>query len=222
LNPKKADPDLIIYQKNSKEILEKLGVPHEVAGDSILLKGLEARIFFNLLFRKPIKLDGMTTVSKTITDFSGIKIRDKFSTAIGVRVGRPEKAAVRKMKPPVHTLFPIGSKGGASRDLVKASREPNFYCNINNRFCKNCNEPSISIACQKCKNKTKILFVCPTCRDELESDFCEKCKRKTLSHTYRAFPLKERLYFAQEKTGIRVQEPFKGVRELINQDKIAE
>ena len=222
LHPKKTDPDLIIYQKSSKEILEKLGVPHEVAGDSILLKDVEAKIFFYLLFRKVINLDGTKTVPQLITEASGIKIKDKFSTSIGVRVGRPEKAAERKMKPPVHILFPIGSKGGASRDLVKASKEPNFYCNISNRFCKNCNEPSISIACQKCKNKTTTLFVCPTCRAELESNYCEKCKRKTSSHGYRSFPLKDRLYSAQERTGIRVQEPFKGVKELINQDKIAE
>jgi DNA polymerase II large subunit len=222
LHPKKADPDLIIYQKSSKEIFEKLGVPHEVAGDSIILKDLEAKIFFYLLFRKTIKLDTTMTVPQLITTTSGIKIKNKFSTSIGVRVGRPEKAAERKMKPPLHILFPVGSKGGASRDLVKASKEPNFYCNISNRFCKNCNEPSISIVCPKCKNKTTIFFICPVCRAELEPDYCEKCKRKGSSHTYRAFPLKERLYSAQERTGIRVQEPFKGVKELINQDRIAE
>jgi DNA polymerase II large subunit len=222
LHPKKVDPDLIIYQKSSKEILEKLGVSHEVAGDSILLKDLEAKIFFYLLFRKAIKLDDTMTVPQLITEASGIKIKNKFSTAIGVRVGRPEKAAERKMKPPVHILFPVGSKGGASRDLVKASKEPNFYCNISNRFCKNCNEPSINIACPKCKNKTTTVFICPACRAELEYNYCEKCKRKTSSHGYRPFPLKERLYSAQERTGIRVQEPFKGVKELINQDKIAE
>ncbi len=222
LKPTSTKPDLIIYQKNSKEILEKLGVPHEVAGESILLKTTEAQIFFNLLFRTPVKLDSSLTVPQMISQACGIKIRDKFSTAVGVRVGRPEKAAPRKMKPPVHTLFPVGSKGGASRDLVKASKQPNFYCNINNRVCKNCNEPSIGIACIKCQNKTTMILVCPSCRAELDSDFCSKCKKRGISHGYKAFPLKERLFIAQEKTGIRVQEPFKGVKELINQDRIAE
>ncbi|HSD04639.1 MAG TPA: DNA polymerase II large subunit, partial [Nitrosopumilaceae archaeon] len=222
LKPTRAEPDLVIYQKSSKLILEKLGVPHEVSGDTILLKTPESRIFFYLLFRKPIELDNSKTVPEMISQTSGIKIRDKFSTAIGVRVGRPEKAAARKMKPPVHTLFPVGSKGGASRDLIKAAKQPNFYCNISNRICKNCNELSISISCIKCKSKTTIIFICPQCRAEIDSDFCEKCNKKTSSHGYKGFPLKERLYAAQEKTGIRVQEPFKGVRELINQDRIAE
>ncbi len=222
LHPTKIDTDLIIFNKNSKEVLEKLGVPHEMAEDSILLRDLEARIFFDLIFRKEIVIDPALTVPQLITKTSGIKIKNKFSTSIGVRVGRPEKAAERKMKPPVHTLFPVGSRGGATRDLVKASRETNFYCNISNRICKNCNEPSISISCQKCKNKTIVIFICPSCRAELESEYCEKCKRKTLSHGYRPFPLKDRVFSAQERTGIRVQEPFKGVKELINQDRIAE
>jgi len=222
LHPQSAEPELITYQKNEKQILEKLGVPHEVSGESIILKSTEARIFYYLLFRKPIQFDRSLTVLQMITQTTRIKIYNKFSTAIGVRVGRPEKAAERKMKPPVHTLFPVGSKGGASRDLIKASKQPNFYCNISNRICKNCNMPSIGIACSKCGNKTSVIFICPNCRAELDSDFCGRCKKKGALHGYKAFPLKEQLLLSQEKTGIRAQEPFKGVRELINQDRIAE
>lgn len=222
LKPISTEPDLIIYQKNCKSILEKLGVPHEATKDSILLKLTEAKIFFYLLFTKPVKIDSTLTVPQMISHASGIKICNKFSTAVGVRVGRPEKAAVRKMKPPVHTLFPVGSKGGASRDLVKASKQADFYCNISNRICKNCNELSIGIACQKCKSKTTLVFFCPICRAELDTNFCTKCKKTAVSHTYKAFPLKERLFTAQQKTGIHVHEPFKGVKELINQDRIAE
>ncbi|MGI0008459.1 MAG: DNA polymerase II large subunit [Nitrosopumilaceae archaeon] len=222
LRPQSAEPELMTYQKSSKQILEKLGVPHEVSGELVLLKSTESRIFYNLLFRKPIQFDRSLTVPQMITQTTKIKIRDKFSTAIGVRVGRPEKAAERKMKPPVHTLFPVGSKGGASRDLIKASKQPDFYCNISNRICKNCNEPSIGIACSKCGTKTSVIFICPNCRAELDSDFCGKCKKKGALHGYKAFPLKEQMLLSQEKTGIRVQEPFKGVRELINQDRIAE
>ncbi len=222
LKPNKIEPDLLVYPKDTKEILEKLGVPHEVSGDTLLLKDIEAKVFFYLLFRKPIQLDKSLIIPEIISQSSGIKIRNKFSTAIGVRVGRPEKASLRKMKPPVHTLFPVGNKGGASRDLLKAAKQPNFYCNISNRFCKNCNLPSISISCPRCKNRTVTIFICPRCRDELEVDYCTKCKTRASAHSYRAFPLKEVLYAAQERTGIRAQEPFKGVKELINQDRVAE
>ena len=162
------------------------------------------------------------SVPKILTKSSGIQISNKFSTSIGVRIGRPEKAAPRQMKPPTHVLFPISDKGGPTRDLLKASRNEHFFTNLFNRHCSLCDEPSIGIKCSKCKTKTSITYRCTNCRDNLEETFCEKCKRKTLSHSYKEFPLKTRLLLAQEKMRLRAQEPFKGVKELINQDRIAE
>ncbi len=222
LQPNSINDDTIIYPKKSKIILEKLGVPHEASNDSLLLKDTEAKVFFNLLFRKPIKINVLISVSKIISKSSGIKIQNKFSTSVGVRIGRPEKAAPRQMKPPVHTLFPIGNKGGATRDLLKASNFGNFYTNINNRKCKNCDEISIGIICQKCGNKTSVIYTCRICRSSLETPFCQKCKREASSYSYQKFPLKEKLFLAQEKIGIRAHQPFKGVKELINQDRISE
>lgn len=126
------------------------------------------------------------------------------------------------MKPPTHILFPVNDKGGPTRDLLKASRQDNFFTNIFNRHCNECNEPSIGIKCSKCGTKTSIIYRCSNCRDELDNPYCEKCKRKASSHSHQAFPLKTKLLIAQEKMGLRAQEPFKGVKELINQDRIAE
>ena len=220
LQPKKVNENSIEYPLNVKQILEKLGVPHKQK-DSIILEENEAKIFYNILFRKSTIIDD-SSVPKILSISSGISIRNKFSTSIGVRIGRPEKAAPRKMKPPTHVLFPISDKGGPTRDLLKASRHANFFANIFNRQCNNCKEPSIGIKCSKCGTKTSIIFQCLKCRDILDSSFCEKCKRKASSHSYRAFPLKEKLLIAQEKMGFRAQEPFKGVKELISQDRIPE
>ena len=222
LQPLEIGESSILYSKNQKHILEKLGVPHESSSDSILLKETEAKIFYNLLFRKSIKIDDSKSVTKIISETSGIKISPKYSTSVGVRIGRPEKAAPRQMKPPVHTLFPIGDKGGPTRDLLKASHNEKFFTNIHNRFCNTCNELSISIICQKCKSKTSIIYNCRICRAKLDSSFCPKCKKEASSHSYQLFPLKNKLLMAQEKIGIRANEPFKGVKELINQEKIAE
>ena len=220
LHPIKIDKDTIKYPKKVKKILEKLGVPH-LNKDDIILEKNEAKIFFNLLFRKPLNLND-SSVLKIISDSSQIIIKNKSSTSIGVRIGRPEKAAARQMKPPTHVLFPISDKGGPTRDLLKASRSSNFFTNIFNRQCPNCNEPSIGIKCSKCGTKTSIIYQCSNCRSFLETSFCEKCKRKAPSHSYKQFPLKERLINAQEKMGLRAQEPFKGVKELISQDRIPE
>ncbi|MFB5603102.1 MAG: DNA polymerase II large subunit [Candidatus Nitrosomaritimum aestuariumsis] len=220
LQPTKLNENSIEYPKNVKKILEKLGVPH-LQNNSIILEENEAKIFFNLLFRNPPTIDDKS-VPKIISESSGISVKNKSSTSIGVRIGRPEKAAARQMKPPTHVLFPISDKGGPTRDLLKASRHANFFTNIFNRQCQHCNEPSIGIKCSKCGEKTSIKYQCSNCREILESPFCEKCKRKASTHSYQPFPLKERLLNAQEKMGLRAQEPFKGVKELISQDRIPE
>lgn len=222
LKPLKIEDETITYSNNCKPILEKIGVPHEVAEESVILKEMEADIFYQMLFSNPITVDQTDSVPQILTKATGIRIRPKFSTSVGVRIGRPEKAAARLMKPPVHTLFPIGDKGGATRDLLKASNGSGFYCNIYNRICKNCDLPSVSINCQKCGQRTIIEHTCPLCRTTLDSPFCQKCKKKVPTHSFKPYPLKERIIAAQEKIGVRVQEPFKGVMELINQDRIAE
>ena len=221
LEPNKVNEKSIEYSIETKKILEKLGTPHKIDNEIIILEELEAKIFFNLLFRiKPTISD--LSVPKILSKSSGIQIRNKFSTSIGVRIGRPEKAAPRQMKPPTHTLFPVSDKGGPTRDLLKASRNEHFFANLFNRHCTQCNEPSISIKCPKCGIKTTITYRCSNCRDILNEPFCEKCKRKAPSYSHKEFPLKARLLLAQEKMRLRAQEPFKGVKELINQNKIAE
>ena len=221
-HPNEISENSIKFSISSKQILEKLAVPHKNSDSEIIIEDDEAKIFFNLLFRNPFEINESISIPSLISKSSGIPIRNKFSTSIGVRIGRPEKAAPRQMKPPIHCLFPIAGKGGPTRDILKASSQPNFYTNISNRICKKCNEPSIGIKCQNCGEKTFMNFVCPACRTTMNEQFCEKCKKNTLSHTYKEFPLKKKLLVAQEKVGLRAQEPFKGVKELINQDRIAE
>ena len=221
LDTNKFSETIIEYPIQIKKILENLGTPHKVKNETIILENQEAKIFFNLLFRvKPTITD--LSVPKILTKSSGIHINNKFSTSVGVRIGRPEKAAPRQMKPPTHVLFPLGDKGGPTRDLLKASRTEHFFANILNRNCSQCNLPSIGINCSICGTKTSTTYRCSNCRDTLNEPFCEKCKRKALSYSHKEFPLKTRLLLAQEKMGIRAREPFKGVKELINQDKIAE
>ena len=221
LEPTKINETSIEYSIQIKKTLEKLGTPHRIEDETIILENLEVRIFFNLLFREKPKISDLS-VPKILTQSSGIQIKNKFSTSIGVRIGRPEKAAPRQMKPKTHVLFPVGDKGGATRDLLKASKNEHFFTNLSNRHCNQCNESSIGIKCSKCSTKTTTSYRCSKCRDTLDEPYCKKCKRKATAHSHKEFPLKARLLLAQEKMGLRVKEPFKGVKELINQDKIAE
>ena len=53
---------------------------------------------------------------------SEIKIQNKQSINIGARMGRPEKALSRKMRPAVHVLFPVSRAGGPQRNLMEAEK----------------------------------------------------------------------------------------------------
>jgi DNA polymerase II large subunit len=70
-------------------------------------------------------LDGHS-VLVAINKFSKIKLRDKAGTFIGARMGRPEKAKMRKMQPPPHVLFPLGEEGGRLRTFQSALEGDGF------------------------------------------------------------------------------------------------
>ena len=52
LEPKKVNEKSIEYPVEVKKILENLGTPHKVKNETLILEHQEAKIFFNLLFRK--------------------------------------------------------------------------------------------------------------------------------------------------------------------------
>ena len=221
LEPKKTTQTLIKYPIQTKKILENLGTPHKVENEMIILQNQEAKIFFNLLFRKKPIIDD-SSVPKILSKSSGIQINNKFSTIIGVRIGRPEKASIRQMKPPSHVLFPVNDAGGPTKDLIKASKNEHFFTNISNRHCSYCNQPSLSIKCSVCGTKTSINYRCSNCREIIDEPFCQKCKRKASANSHKEFQLHAKLLAAQEKMGIRAKSPFKGVEALIGQNKTAE
>lgn len=217
--PRRSDGSSISYDMEAKGVLERLGVPHTVRDGLAILEGDEAAIFRRIvLYGTPRDAPPVRALSLS----SGITLRPKFSVSVGVRIGRPEKAAPRSMKPPIHSLFPVGDRGGATRDMIKASRNPDFYTDISLRACSRCGAFAFGMKCNACGGSTALDNQCQYCRAILHEDFCEKCQKRTTTHSYREFPLKQELIRAQERAGHRAREPFKGVKSLIGQDRAAE
>lgn len=160
-----------------------------------------------------------------ISKLLNVSIKEKFSSSIAVRVGRPEKAADRKMKPPVHVLFPIGTNGGPTRDILKAMQKP-LYIEIANRFCTNCKSPSISVCCQDCHSNTPIRIMCSTCRYEVNSEepngVCPVCGNRLKTHSPTSYPLKLAVEKARKHLDIPPVEPLKGVKALMGKNRCAE
>jgi DNA polymerase II large subunit len=157
---------------------------------------------------------------------SGIELMPKFASSIAVRVGRPEKAAERKMKPPVHVLFPVGTKGGATRDILKAAKGESFYAEIANRFCIDCNLPSVGNRCHKCGAATPLRNLCIGCRRDIQdstfNNRCGKCHTEGKTYSPVSYPLNTAIEEIQQKLKIMAVEPLKGVRSLMSKDKAAE
>lgn len=205
-----------------KIVLEKLGISHSIVSDAIRLDdGDHAESLRRLLsdLAAGASDDAVELVSKS----SGITVMPKFASSIAVRVGRPEKAAERKMKPPVHVLFPIGSKGGATRDILKACADESIYTDIANRYCENCKTPSLGTRCRLCGESTMVRNLCPACRGDVdEGEKCLRCNKDGRTYSPTNFPLKAALEAAQKKIGFKAQPPLKGVKMLMSRDRAAE
>jgi DNA polymerase II large subunit len=229
-----------------KDVLEKLGIIHSIKNEGKIIEIYNLDHVYSLAkllilnstanhaaFSSALPVgddadcfpDSKDTL-EFISKISGVEIRAKFASSISVRVGRPEKAAERKMKPPVHVLFPIGIKGGATRDILRAAKDESFYAEIANRFCNNCKLPSIGTRCRNCDALTPIRNLCVVCREEItdgiNNNRCYRCGKEGKTYSPVNYSLKTAVEEAQRKLGIIAGEPLKGVKGLMNKHKAAE
>jgi DNA polymerase II large subunit len=84
-----------------------------------------------------------------ISTMAGFRIMDTRGTYIGARMARPEKAAMRKMDPPVHGLFPVGDEGGTQRLISKAAEGTGrINVDIEVRTCLECGKNAYLPHCE--------------------------------------------------------------------------
>ena len=119
---------------------------------------------------------------------------------VGARMGRPEKAAARKMKPPVNGLFPIGIAGGQVRLINKAVEEG-----------KTDTIEVYSGKCPKC-GKTSLYNKCPFCGAHVELSGPNRIE----------LPLKDYWYKALENLKINKPRDVKCIKGMTSKDKIVE
>ena len=92
-------------------------------------------------------VDDSKDVISLVSHLAGIDIRAKAPFRIGTRMGRPEKAAERKMKPPPHVLFPIGHYGGNQRLIRNAADIGKIEVEAGVRICPKCNKKTHRLFC---------------------------------------------------------------------------
>ncbi len=161
---------VLYYKKEEKRALELLGVPHTaVSTEYVIIEQPYAQILTDILSNIPeenlLSLDKEKDVLSVINLFSPYLVKDKAGTFIGARMGRPEKAKMRKMTGNPHTLFPVGKEGGKHRSVQNCLSIGKVTAELPLQFCQVCKKKSILFVCETCGMKTKNLFFCPICKE---------------------------------------------------------
>jgi DNA polymerase II large subunit len=206
-----------------KGILERLCIPHKVEDTEIVIES-DSMILTTCL-RTDIprhSIKKRKTVIRTITELSGIPLREKGLTYVGARMGRPEKARMRQMSPPIHGLFPIGLAGGPRRNIVEAAKKGVIDVELVRRRCSSCNGITYKPICPQCQIPTILTQVCPRCNRMINGAICPKCKTATVSFNKRPLNIR-RAYEEASKTLAPLSiNLVKGVKGMLSETKTPE
>jgi DNA polymerase II large subunit len=177
-----------------KRALELLGVEHEVTVENVVLseKNSKSLLFqlgidFNLNNSRNLKEEFSNLENKIdfenenileeINKLSKFIIKDKAGEFIGARMGRPEKAKLRKLTGSPNVLFPVGNEGGRLRSLQAACEVGNVYSAFPLNYCEKCDKDSIYPKCENCGSKTKVVYYNPKTKERSFSKDFEEGQR---------------------------------------------
>ncbi len=236
---------IIVPSKNDspqKHLLELIGFPHEfVNQEFVVIKKPLANLLLSLFdFNddggwseitkkaqqawdklKQEKNSSTLTALDVLNQFSPFILRDKAGTFIGARMGRPEKAKMRKMTGSPHCLFPVGQEGGRLRSFQEALNRGKITSHFPTYHCKHCQRDTVYPLCEVCFRPTKRFFHCPLC-GKTDKDDCHELVR-----AYKSQELDIRHYFNQALKTIGLTpgaapQLIKGVRGTSNKDHTPE
>ena len=149
-------------------------------------------------------------------------MKDKSPTFVGGRMGRPEKAKRREMKPLVHVLFPVSLAGGSHRDLVEAAKKGPVVVEGSRRKWPSCKIFTFKVKCADCGCETIAEKSCPRCGRALKDKYCPTCKASAVHYQRQPFNFRELLEGACSSLGVSLPKILKGVKGLTNADKTPE
>ncbi|TRO51617.1 DNA polymerase II large subunit [Candidatus Bathyarchaeota archaeon] len=205
--------------------LSKIFAPHNIIDSKIVLEGEDACAFAFCLgygTSRKVESNQMESVLKAISSLSGVNVKDKAPTFVGARMGRPEKAKRREMKPLVHVLFPVSLAGGSHRDLVEAAKKGPVFLEVSRRKCPNCKTYTFKVKCTNCGCETLPEKSCPRCGRSLKDNSCPICKARAVQFQRQVFNFNEILDNTCNLLDVPRPKILKGVKGLTNEDKTPE
>jgi DNA polymerase II large subunit len=211
--------------ENVIQALRKIFLPHTVVEDKIIIEEEEAAAFaFCLGYATNRKVEATSTESvyEAICLLSGVEVKGKAPTFVGARMGRPEKAKRREMKPLVHVLFPVNLAGGSHRNIAEAAKKGPVFIEVCKRKCPTCKTYTYKTKCADCGCETISENICPRCGRSLKDNSCPTCKSTSVQYQRQAFNFKKLLEDACTTIGVSPPKTLRGVKGLTNQDKTPE
>lgn len=232
----KPEKAVLQFVKENKDILEAAGIPHiNASGEFIILEKEESIILSSIFCIYPHRADEARAVLDQNRDkspldilalMSGINMRDKSGTFIGARMGRPEKAKMRKLTGNPHVLFPVGEEGGKLRSFQSALDNGKITAEFPVYVCSKCAMETIFPACHVCGKKADKGFYCSVC-----GVLAHKCEKKdtngeihrSCSYRKKEVDIKQIFERSTSKLGESiVPDLIKGVRGTSNEDHAPE
>ncbi|MEK6906638.1 MAG: DNA polymerase II large subunit, partial [Nanoarchaeota archaeon] len=217
--------------KLGKRALELLGVEHEVIIENIVLT-LEntKKIFLNLginldiLKEEEVFLKDLLktknffnqddkTVLEIINLNSEFKIKDKSGDFIGARMGRPEKAKLRKLIGSPNSLFPVGTEGGRFRSVQEACERKFVRSTFPINYCENCKKETIYSSCEDCGDVSRKMYFCPECQNKSQ-EICQ-IHNRAVPYSNQSIDINHYFEKARNKLGLSKEEMpllVKGIR----------
>jgi len=222
---------ILPLKQEKKEILDKIGLPHLVVNNEFVVIEKEyALTFLTTLGLIEKELEEITNIVEEnkeksaleiINLISEVKIRDKAGTFIGARMGRPEKAKIRKLVGSPQVLFPVGKEGGKLRSFQSALEKGTIKAEFPIFYCPKCNRETVFSVCEKCWSPTKKKFFCSVC-GIIDKEICPKHGR-ALPYRTKEINIEEIFDFLLKKLRTKtLPDLIKGVRGTNNESHIPE
>ena len=159
-----AEKGLMIQKDLSiKDILIALGCLHRETSEGYIVEDLAYPLITCLGLTEMLESSPLPegfkdarNVMQAVNLLSRIRIMERSPTRVGARMGRPEKADIRQMKPPVHGLYPVGIDGGSQRLLKKTFGSP-VETNTIPHECASCGSRTPYPRCPNCGERTHAM-----------------------------------------------------------------
>ncbi|MEK6898863.1 MAG: DNA polymerase II large subunit [Nanoarchaeota archaeon] len=216
-----------------KRALEIIGCPHKVSFEHVVIFGDDARAFLENLgikgefkdsFEKVLeKIPKEGNVLEIINLISNFIIKDKAGTFIGARMGRPEKAKLRKLTGSPHALFPVGVEGGRLRSFQAAVEAEGVTSEFPIFWCEKCKDETIYPRCDRCLSVCVKRYYCRDCGLSKEEICTEHNKGDRFSK--RVIDIGRYFSSAKQIAGVRLEElpvAIKGIRGSSSKDHSCE